>query len=139
MTRNALSMLRSARRPSLVKTYWVYVLLCEDGSFYVGVTNDLDRRVGEHEYGIDRHCYTFTRRPVKLVHASDFREVLDAIAWEKRLKKWTHAKKAALAAGDWKGIHRLAACANATAATRYRQSSFDSAQDDTESQSTSLS
>ncbi len=109
------------------------MLLCADGSFYIGVTNDVERRLAEHELGIDRHCYTFTRRPVKLVHASDFHEVTDAIAWEKQLKRWSHAKKAALIDSDWKEIHRLAKCTNDSSATLHRRASFDSAQDDTES------
>ncbi|MBV8067739.1 MAG: GIY-YIG nuclease family protein [Candidatus Eremiobacteraeota bacterium] len=36
-----------------MKTYWVYMLRCSDGSFYVGVTNDLELRVNQHEFGFD--------------------------------------------------------------------------------------
>jgi putative endonuclease len=91
-----------------MKLYWVYMLLCADGSFYVGVTNNVELRVGQHEFGIDRNCYTFTRRPVQLVHASDFHDVIDAISWEKQLKRWSRAKKAALAERDWPRVRRLA-------------------------------
>ena len=114
-----------------MKIYYVYMLLCADGSFYVGVTNDLELRVGQHQFGFDPHCYTFTRRPVKLVHSSDFRNVDDAIAWEKQLKGWSRAKKGALVARDWKRIHRLAECLNETAARHHLVSPFDSAQGDT--------
>lgn len=110
-----------------MKTYYVYMLLCADGSFYVGITNDVERRLSEHQLGIDRRCYSFRRRPVTLVHCSDFRNVDDAIAWEKQLKGWSRSKKLALIEGDWVSIHRLSECTNETRAV----SSFDSAQDDT--------
>jgi putative endonuclease len=91
-----------------MKSYWVYMVRCADGSFYVGVTNDADHRVGEHNFGEDPECYTFTRRPVELVYASEFHEVTDAIRWEKQLKKWSRSKKEALIAGDWERIKLLA-------------------------------
>ncbi|MGA9419571.1 MAG: GIY-YIG nuclease family protein [Candidatus Cybelea sp.] len=91
-----------------MKTYWVYMLLCADGSFYVGVTNNLEFRLGQHSFGIDRRCYTFTRRPLVLAHSSDFQNVNDAIAWEKQLKGWSRAKKLALVEEDWPLISRLA-------------------------------
>ncbi len=116
-----------------MKTYYVYMLLCADGSFYVGITSDLETRVGQHQFGFDPSCYTFSRRPVKLVHSSDFRNVDDAIAWEKQLKGWSRAKKSALVANDWSRIHDLAECVNETASRYCGESSFDSAQDDTRS------
>ncbi len=91
-----------------MKTYWVYMLLCADGSFYVGVTNNLELRVAQHESGFNRGCYTFKRRPLKLVHSSDFGEIADAISWEKQLKGWSRAKKKALVRNDWPSIVRLA-------------------------------
>jgi len=91
-----------------MKTYYVYMLRCSDNSFYVGITSDPERRIAQHKLGLDPECYTFKRRPVELVHASDFREVTDAIAWEKQLKGWSRAKKRALIAGDWPDIQRLA-------------------------------
>jgi putative endonuclease len=115
-----------------MKTYYVYMLLCADKSFYVGITNDLERRLDEHLFGFDQACYTFTRRPLALVHSSDFRNVDDAIAWEKQLKGWSRAKKTALIEGDWGRICQLAECSNQTSAKYHNPvSSFDSAQDDT--------
>jgi predicted GIY-YIG superfamily endonuclease len=55
-----------------VKRYYVYILRCFDGTFYVGVTNDVDRRFGERCEGVDPDCYTHDRRPLRLVHASEF-------------------------------------------------------------------
>ena len=90
-----------------MKSYYVYMLLCADNSFYVGVTNDPQTRLWQHGTGIDKGCYTYERRPVSLVYCAEFRDVLDAIAWEKRVKGWSRAKKAALAKDDWKAIHEI--------------------------------
>jgi putative endonuclease len=76
-----------------MKSYYVYVLLCADRSFYTGITNEPEVRVAQHQEGNDPRCYTFTRRPVKLVHCSEFHKVADAIALEKQLKGWSRAKK----------------------------------------------
>jgi putative endonuclease len=113
-----------------VKTYYVYMLLCSDDSFYVGVTSNIEMRIAQHEYGIDPHCYTFTRRPVRVVHVSDFHHVDDAIAVEKKLKGWTRAKKRALVAADWRRVCELAVCRNETIAIASGGSPFDSAQGD---------
>lgn len=91
-----------------MNSYYVYMVRCSDGSFYTGISRDADVRVVQHNLGIDSGCYTFTRRPVILVHVSEFHEVTDAISWEKQLKGWSRAKKEALIAGDWKRIHQLA-------------------------------
>jgi putative endonuclease len=84
------------------------MLLCADRSFYIGITSDLERRMDEHWSGIDPRCYTNERRPLKLVHATEFNRVEDAIDWEKRIKGWSRAKKRALIADDWSEIQRLA-------------------------------
>jgi putative endonuclease len=84
------------------------MLLCSDGSFYVGVTSNLEKRAAEHDLGIDRRCYTFKRRPLKLVHCSDFHDIYEAISWEKQLKRWSRAKKQALIENDWPRISELA-------------------------------
>ena len=88
--------------------YFVYMVRCADGSYYVGITNNVDRRVAEHNLGIDEACYTHSRRPVQVVFVESFREVLDAIFVEKKLKGWSRAKKEALIAGDWSQVHLLA-------------------------------
>ena len=83
------------------------MLRCFDGTYYIGITNDLNRRVAEHESGSDPSCYTFMRRPVLCVWSQIFAEVLDAIRCEKKLKRWSHNKKSALVRGDWKLISAL--------------------------------
>jgi len=91
-----------------MNSYWVYMVLCRDASYYVGITNDAERRVAEHNEGIDPHCYTYTRRPVQLVHTSEFYDPNQAIQFEKQLKGWSRKKKAALVTGDWETIVRIA-------------------------------
>jgi len=91
-----------------VKQYYVYMLQCFDGTFYVGVTNNVDRRFWEHSSGIHRECYTFNRRPLRLVHVSEFSEVDQAIAFEKKLKRWSHRKKRAFATGNFGDLARFA-------------------------------
>jgi putative endonuclease len=90
-----------------MKRYYVYMLRCFDGSFYVGVTSNPEYRIAQHDFGIDRCCYTYNRRPLKLAYIAEFSEVIDAIAWEKRLKGWSHRKKRALADNDWEAVHRF--------------------------------
>jgi putative endonuclease len=87
--------------------YYVYMVYCRDRSFYTGVTRDVERRVAEHNLGIYPDCYTFTRRPVRLVFSSEFRHVEDAIRFEKQLKGWSRKKKRALILGRWDEIVRL--------------------------------
>jgi putative endonuclease len=47
-------------------SYYVYIILCYDGSYYTGLTDDLMRRFEEHVNGIYESCYTFNRRPLIL-------------------------------------------------------------------------
>ncbi|MBE9482020.1 MAG: GIY-YIG nuclease family protein [Bacteroidetes bacterium] len=94
--------------------YFVYILECRDNSLYVGFTNDLTRRMIEHTSGLKTDCYTFKRRPVILKHFITFDNPNDAIYWEKKLKKWSRAKKEAFMKKDWKKLNNLAECKNAT-------------------------
>ena len=91
-----------------MKTYWVYMLRCSDKSYYIGITSNIEYRVAQHHYGFYTDCYTFTRRPLELVHAEYFSTPDEAISAEKRLKGWSRAKKTALVARDWDEISRLA-------------------------------
>jgi putative endonuclease len=84
------------------------MLLCADRSFYTGITNDAETRLAQHQMGSDPRCYTFKRRPVKMVHCSDFVNVDEAIAWEKQLKGWSRAKKVAFISGNFELVHELA-------------------------------
>ncbi|MCC0804782.1 GIY-YIG nuclease family protein [Methylobacterium sp. W2] len=88
---------------------FVDILRCADGSYYVGSTrgDSLDRRLGEHHAGTFPG-YASSRHPVVLVYATQFEWITDAIAFERRLKGWSRAKKEALIASDWEALQRLA-------------------------------
>lgn len=87
--------------------FFVYILQCADGSYYVGSTSDIDARVKEHNEGNLGACYTFLRRPVTLVYTESFSTQLEAIRRERQLKGWSHAKKAALITGDHAALKTL--------------------------------
>ena len=88
--------------------YHVYILECADGTFYTGVTNDLDRRLKEHRSGCDPKSYTAQRRPVELKWYTSFTRVELAIDKEKQIKKWSASKKRALIKEDWDRVRELA-------------------------------
>lgn len=91
-----------------MRTYYVYMLRCFDGTFYTGITNDVERRYAEHCSGYNESAYTHSRRPLRLVYAGEFVNVLDAISFEKQLKGWSHKKKRAFAGREWPLLKRLA-------------------------------
>lgn len=68
--------------------YWVYILASQrNGTLYVGVTNDLVRRISEHRQGAVPG-FTKRHRIHRLVHMEAFQDIADAIEREKRLKRW---------------------------------------------------
>ncbi len=86
---------------NLAYNYTVYILECKDGSYYTGVTNDLDRRLWEHNTGFNVGCYTYSRRPVRLKYYETTKDIKQAILREKQLKGWSRKKKEALFKEDW--------------------------------------
>ena len=93
---------------------YLYILQCNDNSYYTGVTNDIERRLREHQVGVNKECYTYCRRPVKVVLCEEFEDPNDAIEIEKQIKKWTHKKKQALIEGNSAKLKEYAACQNET-------------------------
>ncbi len=87
-------------------SFWLYILECADHSLYVGHTDDLDRRMSQHDAGIVG-CYTFRRRPLKLLHAEAMESRYLALSAERQIKGWSRAKKLAYIAGDWKRVGAL--------------------------------
>ena len=85
----------------------LYILKCADGSYYTGVTNNLERRLSEHENGDDPKSYTYNKRPVKLVFIEEFSDPHVAFAKEKQIKGWSRKKKEALIKGEWEELKRL--------------------------------
>ena len=80
--------------------YYVYIVKCSDQTYYTGATNDIDRRIFEHNNGYNKDCYTYFRRPVKLKYAEEYQYINDAIFREKQINGWSRAKKDALISGD---------------------------------------
>ena len=86
---------------------WMYILECADGSYYVGSTTDLERRLWEHNEGIGSK-YTARRRPVKLAYAAEFPTIGEAYEKEKQVHGWGRAKREALIRGDYDALPALA-------------------------------
>jgi putative endonuclease len=87
-----------------LRTFVVYILSCSDGSFYTGITSSLYLRLAGHNEGIDSHCYTYARRPVRLMWAQPFADETEALTRERQIKGWSRAKKEALIRSDWEGL-----------------------------------
>jgi LAO/AO transport system kinase len=90
-----------------MKPFFVYMLRCADGSYYLGHTDDLDRRVAQHDAG-EIDGYTHERRPVQLVWSQETATREEALVAERRIKGWARAKKEALIRGDWHAVQRHA-------------------------------
>ena len=88
------------------RTYWVYIMTNRSGTLYIGMTNNLIRRVQEHRLG-RISGFPAKYKISRLVYAESFGEVRDAIAREKQLKGWNRAKKLAMIAAsnpDWRDL-----------------------------------
>ena len=73
--------------------HFVYILECADKSLYVGCTNDLEKRLAQHN--ISKWCahYTKIRRPVKLKYSETFLTLHEARRRENEIKGWRREKK----------------------------------------------
>ncbi|MET0572976.1 MAG: GIY-YIG nuclease family protein [Pedobacter agri] len=91
----------------IIHNYFLYILECSDKSYYVGVTNDLEIRIDQHNSGENTSSFTFTRRPVVLKYYKRFDQIEHAIEFEKQVKGWSRKKKEALFSEDWNEIVRL--------------------------------
>jgi putative endonuclease len=78
-----------------MKDYYVYILSSHRGTLYVGVTNDLTRRVYEHQHKLG-DGFTGKYNISKLVYYESTTDVESAIAREKQIKGWTRNKKVGL-------------------------------------------
>jgi len=80
--------------------YYIYVLLCKDGSYYIGSTNDIQKRFLDHLSGQGAR-YTKSHKPEKIIYQEKFSTKSEALKREAELKKWTKARKKALIKGDF--------------------------------------
>ena len=91
-----------------MKTSFVYILLCSDNTYYTGVTENVYKRFNEHQDGKYFGSYTYNRRPVQLVYFCQFTDIEQAFVFEKKIKKWSQAKKEALIEGRYEDLPNLA-------------------------------
>ena len=78
-----------------MRTYYVYIMASRSRVLYVGVTNDLARRVNEHKRGLNAG-FTSRYRVTRLVYFEEFADIRDAIAREKAIKGWKRSRKISL-------------------------------------------
>ncbi len=89
------------------EAFYVYILKCADGSYYTGMTNDLEFRMAQHQAGTFPDGYTASRRPVHLVWSEIFSTHDEAFRRERQIKGWSRAKKEALILNDWQAVQRI--------------------------------
>ena len=91
-----------------MNSYWLYILASKrNGTLYVGVTNNLSRRIYEHKEKL-REGFTERYNIVKLVYAEEFQDIYNAIQKEKRVKKWNRLWKLRLIEErnpDWRDLY----------------------------------
>jgi tRNA/rRNA methyltransferase len=85
----------------------VYIIRCNDGSYYTGHTDNLEVRFQQHQQGTYKG-YTHDKRPLELMWWQDVPNRTDAFSAEMRIKKWSRAKKEALIAGQLDRLSFLA-------------------------------
>ncbi len=95
---------------NIMKGY-VYILKCANELYYTGSTNNIEKRILEHQSGLGAN---FTRKnlPVQLVYFEEFSRIDDAFYREKQIQGWSRKKKEALINGEANLLHLLAACKN---------------------------
>lgn len=93
-------------------SFWLYMLRCRDASYYVGHTDDLEARLAQHHSGAIESCYTRLKRPLELVFSEPFSTREEALAAERQVKRWTRAKKEALASREWDELRDLSSARN---------------------------
>ena len=76
--------------------FFLYILRCSDNTYYVGCTNNLEKRLIQHNHHKKGAHYTKLRRPVSLVYNETYPTLLAARRREREIKKWKRARKEAL-------------------------------------------
>jgi len=79
-----------------MKQYYVYLMASFQQALYVGVTNNLERRIYEHKTKMHPQSFTARYNIDRLVYCETFNDVRDALAREKQIKSWRRSKKIAL-------------------------------------------
>ena len=79
--------------------FFVYILQCQDGTYYTGYTNNLERRLGQHNTGKGGARYTKWKKVGALVWIKEYKFFKSAFRMERRVKKLTRSEKKALVGG----------------------------------------
>jgi len=74
----------------------IYILKCADKTFYTGITNDLKRRIWEHNFSPLGAKYTKGRRPAKLIYSIKLKNRAEALKEEYRIKQFSRQEKIGL-------------------------------------------
>ncbi len=90
-----------------MKHGYMYILFCVDDTYYTGSTNNLEKRIEQHQAGEGAN-YTRKRLPVELVYYEEYDNVADAFYREKQVQGWSRKKKEALIEGRNKDLVPLA-------------------------------
>ncbi len=101
----------------MAKPFFTYILRCSDGSYYTGSTDELEKRIAEHQHG-EGCTWTRNRQPVEFVWRQEFVSREEAREAEHQIKRWSRSKKEALIAGDFKLLHILASRSQLSRAVR---------------------
>jgi putative endonuclease len=91
----------------MIRTYFVYILASESRELYIGVTNNLERRLAEHRFKLDPASYSSRHHTDKLVYYEMSLDIASAISREKRLKRLSRSRKVRLIEkvnSDWKDL-----------------------------------
>jgi putative endonuclease len=79
---------------------YMYILECGNGTYYTGSTNDLDRRLAQHQNGEGTN-FTKKHLPIKLVYFEEYQRIDEAFYREKQVQGWSKKKKEALINGQF--------------------------------------
>ena len=85
---------------------YLYILLCSNGLYYTGSTNDLERRLAQHKNGEGAN-FTKKHLPVELVYLEEFQRIDEAYYREKQVQGWSRKKKEALISGEQNKLPEL--------------------------------
>lgn len=86
--------------------FFVYILECSDCSYYVGHTDNIEKRLAQHNNG-SFGGYTSLLLPVKLIFLQYFQNRDEAFEIEHKIKKWSRKKKEALIKSDLNSLNKL--------------------------------
>lgn len=72
--------------------WYIYILLCEDGSFYTGASNNPQKRFQDHKNG-KGGAYTRSHKPIKILYTEELSSKSEALKREIQIKGWSKGKK----------------------------------------------